>query len=112
LPGRIDTTLQGGFYRNQFGGVTVDVYRAMADVTKYLATGVGISISYSTDMQHGLLGTELLPGLAPPLINLRPDLAPVPTMGWVRRNLILFRVLIVPELGRSTKPPEREGGQQ
>jgi hypothetical protein len=112
LPGRIDTTLQGGVYRNQSRGATVNVYRAMADVTKYLATGVGISISYSSDMQHGLLGTELLPGLAPPLINLRPDLAPVPTMGWVRRNLILFRVLIVPELGRSTKPPEREGGQQ
>jgi hypothetical protein len=111
LPGRIDTTLQGGVYRNQSRGATVNVYRAMADVTKYLATGVGISISYSTDMQHGLLGTELLPGLAPALINLRPDLAPVPTMGWVRRNLILFRVLVVPELGRSTKPPEREGGQ-
>lgn len=112
LPGRIDTTLQGGVYRNQSRGATVNVYRAMADVTKYLATGVGISISYSTDMQHGLLGTELLPGLAAPaLINLRPDLAPVPTMGWVRRNLILFRVLVVPELGRSTKPPEREGGQ-
>ena len=112
LPGRIDTTLQGGMYRNQSRGATVNVYRAMADVTKYLATGVGISVSYSTDMQHGLLGTELLPGLAPPLINLRPDIPPVPTMGWVRRNLILFRVLIVPELGRSTKPPEREGGQQ
>ena len=112
LPGRIDTTLQGGFYRNQSKGATVNVYRAMVDVTKYLATGVGISMSYSSDMQHGLLGTELLPGLAPPLIDLRPDLPREPTMGWVRRNLILFRVLIVPELGRSTKPPEREGGQQ
>ena len=111
LPGDLDTTLQGGTFFDAFGGQQTTAFRAAAEVAKHFKGAVTVAISYSSDVQRGLIG---LPGIVvlPPV---GPDSGVVvvptaPGQTVIRRNVVLLRLTIAPDL-RPRRPPTTEGAK-
>ena len=112
LPGDLDATLGGGTYLNKFEGQQTTAVGASAEIAKRVKGGVVIAVSYSSDVQKGLIG---LPGVV--VLPTGPDgsigVVPVaPGQTVIRRNVVLLRLTFSPDI-RPRRPPtgESPGGQ-
>jgi len=109
LPGDLDASLNGGAYLNSFQGQKTTAVGAGAEIAKRVKGGIVIAVSYSSDIQKGLIG---LPGVAilPPTGTAGgiDVVATAPGQTVIRRNVVLLRLTIAPDI-RPRRPPAGEG---
>lgn len=95
-PRQIELQVMGGAFRNEANGAIATVYHLGAALTRPIKGPVALSVSYSTDWQHGQLG---LPGF------------PID----VRRGIALAEIVISPTVRLVEPVPgddEPEGGRR
>lgn len=108
LPGDLDASLGGGSYLNAFEGQKTTAFGATAEIAKRVKGGVVLAVSYSSNVQKGLIGlpgVAVLPPAAPDGSLTVVPIAPGQTV--IRRNVVLLQLTFAPDI-RPRRPPAGE----
>jgi hypothetical protein len=107
LPGELDATLNGGTYLNAFEGQKTTAVGAGAEIARRVKGGVVIAVSYSTDVQKGLIGLQGLAVLPPGPDGSVSVVTTNPGQAVIRRNVVLLRLTFAPDIRPRRPPTER-----
>ena len=109
LPGDLDASLNGGTYLNSFQGQNTTAVGAAAEIAKRVSGGIIIAVSYSSDIQKGLIGIPGVTVLPPTGLDGAVDVVTTaPGQTVIRRNVVLLRLTFAPDI-RPRRPPASQG---